>query len=231
MEHLLHPPGDLCLGAAHELLPGEPLVRGVRDAGRPPDRVQFSFVLDRPQAGDDAGGRQQCGTVLGQGLVAGDGDVVGLERDWGFTQLAKPRSEPAQQVPLGLHQLDPIKLLGGLHIAAVRGQYEPVAADDEGCVRALEAREIADVDRLRDEETAGAESVERGLQATPAVGHPRSFRNASASWYPSGPLPMMRWVTTSAMTECRRHSSRSSMFERCTSTTGAEQSSNASRMA
>ena len=40
-ERLLQPPGDLRLGAADELLPREPLVGGVGDRGRPPDRVEL----------------------------------------------------------------------------------------------------------------------------------------------------------------------------------------------
>ena len=47
----------------------------------------------------------------------------------------------------------------------------------------------------------------------------------------SGPFPTIRVSTTPSSTEKRRHSSRSSMFERCTSTTGTVKSSIASRIA
>ena len=231
VEHLLQPPGDLGLGAADELLLGESFVGGVGDARRAADRRELILVLDRAKPRDDAGDGQKLDPVTGDRLVSGDSDVVCLEGDRRLGELSEPRSQPREQVPLGLDGLDPLEGAGGFHVAPVRGQDDTVAADDERCVRALEPAEVADVDGPGDEEGPCTDPVCLSTKPFEASVHPCSFRYASASRYPSGPLPMTRCVTTSARTECRRHSSRFSMSDRCTSTTGAEQSSSASRMA
>jgi hypothetical protein len=44
-------------------------------------------------------------------------------------------------------------------------------------------------------------------------------------------LPITRFAAKSAISDTRRHSSRSSTFDRCTSTTGTVKSSTASRIA
>ena len=75
----------------------------------------------------------------------------------------------------------------------------------------------------------GSSSTARSRSRRPFT--PRPARKASASPVALGPLPMIRFAARSEMTEKRRHSSRSSMFERCTSTTGTAKSSSASRIA
>src|SRR5205807_9304886 len=128
---------------------------------------------------------------------------------------------------LGLDELDALDCRRRLRVAEIRVERQALLADKESGVRADEAGQVADVDRVRDEERL----LERAAQPLDPVVHARPARNSSASRYPSGPLPTMRWAARSEMTETRRQSSRSSTFERCTSTIGTSKSSSASRIA
>ena len=122
--------------------------------------------------------------------MSGDRDVVRLEGNGRLGKLSEPRSQPREQVPLGLDGLDALEGAGGFDVAPVRGQDDAVAADDEPGVRALEPAEVTDVDRPGDEEAPCAEPVHLGSQPFESSVHPCSFKYASASRYPSGPLPM-----------------------------------------
>src|SRR6266540_4542664 len=223
VEELLEPPGELALRPAREPLFGQPLVCLARDLGRPPDRSELALVLDRPQRFHHAAPGHQVEPSRRERLVAGVGDRVGLEAE----PARQPLGEVGEHVPPGDPELDAFDLLACLRVAEVAEQPYAVRLDDEGWVGALEAAQVADVDRERDEERL----VEPSLQLPEATVHPASLRNSSASRYPSGPLPMMRRAARSAMTECFRHSSRAPMSERCTSTTGTRKSSTASRIA
>jgi hypothetical protein len=55
-------------------------------------------------------------------------------------------------VPLCLLELDALDLAGALGVAEVREEPRPVGLDEDRGVRALEAREVEDVRRRRDEE-------------------------------------------------------------------------------
>src|SRR5206468_7115398 len=117
------------------------------------------------------------------------------------------------EVPPRLDELDAGHATGGVRVAKVGEEPCPVRLDEERCIRALEPRQVADVDRVRDEQRL----LERRAQAVEAAAHFLLARKSSASRYPSGPLPITRCSTRSAMTENRRQSSRSSTFDRCTS--------------
>src|SRR6266511_1421800 len=223
VEELLEPPGQLALRPAREPLFGQPFVCLARDLGRAPDLSELTLVLDRPQRLHHAASRHQLEPSRRQRLVAGVSNRVGLEAE----PARQPLGEVGEHVPPGDPELDAFDLLACLRVAEVAEQPYTVRLEDEGGVRALEAGQVADVDRERDEERL----LEPSLQLLEAAVHADSFRNSSASRYPSGPLPMMRRAARSAMTECFRHSSRAPMSERCTSTTGTRKSSTASRIA
>ena len=173
---LLQPPGDLGLRAADERLPREPLVRGIGDPGRPPDGGELALVLDRPQPGEHAGRGHEPDPFGGEGVVTGDRDVVGFEGDRRVGELVEASTQVPEQVALRLDDLDAFDRAGGLEVAPVRGENEAVASDDERRVRALEARQVADVDRPRDEEARRSEIVQLGSQPLDALGQACSFR-------------------------------------------------------
>ena len=112
-------------------------------------------------------------------------------------------------------------------IAEVREQADPLGLDDDGDVRADEAGQVAHIGGGGDDQRL----LELRDQFFGAGVHLPSARYSSASRYPSGPLPITRFLARSEMTDFRRHSSRASMFERWTSTTGTSKSSTASRSA
>jgi hypothetical protein len=95
--------------------------------------------------------------------------VVGLERHRRRRELSEPSADPCEQVPLRLDDLDARERPRRPDVAAVRGQDEPVTADEERRVRALEAREVAEVDRPGDEEARCAETVQLGLEPRDAL--------------------------------------------------------------
>src|SRR5207248_2206108 len=103
-------------------------------------------------------------------------------------------------------------------------ETDVVALDEERAVRAFEADEIDDVHRVRDEQRL----LEPFLQPCQAIVHAFSFRYSRPSRYPSAPWPTKRVATRSRITEFFLHSSRSSTFERCTSTSGIVSGSSAS---
>ncbi len=105
-----------------------------------------------------------------------DGDVVGLEGDRRSGQLFETRAQPAEQITLDLDDLDAFQRSCRLDVAAVGREDDAVPGGDEGWVRALEAREVPDVDRPGDEEAPRAKTVELGSQARDAIAQPCSFR-------------------------------------------------------
>jgi hypothetical protein len=108
--------------------------------------------------------------------VAGDSDVVGLERHRRRGELSQPAADPGDQISLRLNHLDVRERPRRLDVAAVRGQNEPVAADEQRRVRALEAREVADIDRPGDEEARRAEPVQLGPEPRDALAQLCSLR-------------------------------------------------------
>ena len=70
-------------------------------------------------------------------------------------------AEPRGQVALSLEHLGAVELPRGLHVAVVGEDPQLVTVDDQDRVRALEAGQVEDVDRIRDQERPGAEPVQR----------------------------------------------------------------------
>jgi hypothetical protein len=102
--------------------------------------------------------------------------VVGFESDGQIGELVEPPTQPPEQVALGLDDLDALDRAGGFEVAPVRSEDEAVASNDERRVRALEADQVADVDRPRDEKARRSEIVQLGSQPLDALGQACSFR-------------------------------------------------------
>ena len=68
VKQLGHPPDQLLLRPAAELLLGQALVHAVRDPGRLADRLELARLLDRPQRLDEAAPRHQARAALAQEL-------------------------------------------------------------------------------------------------------------------------------------------------------------------
>ncbi len=113
--------------------------------------------------------------------MRGHGDDVGVERDRSLGELAELRAQESEDVAVGLDDLEAAERFRRLDVAAVRRQHEAVAADQDRGVRAREAREVADVDRIRDEERGCAQGVELAAQELDPGVHACSFRYVSAS--------------------------------------------------
>ena len=223
VQELLHPPGDLALGAADEALFREPRERCVADRRDPPHRLELGRLLDRAQPLHEATRRNELEVAGGERLVARVRERPRLEGEPARQLLG----QIAEKISVHLDELDAGHAPRRLRVAEVREQTNLLAVDHERRVRALETRQVAHVDGIADEERL----VEALPQARDALRHCPSDRNSSASRYPCGPLPMIRFAATSASTEARRHSSRRSRSDRCTSTTGTGSSSSASRIA
>jgi hypothetical protein len=201
VKELLHAPGEIALGAADEALAPEAVEGLVRDLGRAANGLELIVVLDHAERLDDSVRRDRLDTAGIQPRVPFVRDGGRLEADL----AAELVGEALEQVALRLDDLDPVELVGALQIAEVGEQANAVGLDEERGVRAGETGQVADVDGIGDEERA----LERLAQPGDPVAHRLFTRNSSASRYPSGPLPMITFAATSAVTELRRHSSRS----------------------
>ena len=228
----LDPPRKLFLAPTREALFRERLEDLVGESARAAHHRDLRLVLDRAErfhlsrrglridAGIDERSKQRVREIL---LVEEDSS----SRE----QLA----DRGHQAAGGFHDFEAFERACTIRVSEVRVQRgAAVGLDEDGRIGALEAREVADirlpaedVRRTRDEQRL---FEERGEPSDPAHCL-ASTRYSIASRYPSGPFPMKRAATTSSMTENRRHSSRSSMLERCTSTTGTVNSSRASWIA
>ncbi len=228
----LDEPHELLLGLADEPVVGERLVHVADDRRRAADRVELGRLLRRTDLRDDGGRGLELDPGGLERLVRRDVHVVGLEGDVEAAELAQARADPAEDVALGLEDLDSLQAARGREVAVVGREHRRVAREEHGGVRALEPGQVVDVRRRGDEERLDPEHVELGAELFAAdLAHADSARWTSASRYPSGPLPITRKVTISSRTEKRRHSSRLLMSDRWTSTTGAANSSTASRIA
>ena len=227
VEELLDRPRDVELRPADEALLRKALEHAVRDLAGPPDRNELVLVLDGTQALDEAAARDGLDRSRPERLPPGVRHVVRLEAD----PTGQPLGEIPEQRALRFLEPDTIDRAGGFRVAKVGEQPHAVVVHEQSRVRALEPEQVVDVRGVRDQQGL----LERSAQPLDSRGHdfrvPCATRNASASRYPSGPFPITRSAARSASTECFRQSSRSSMFERCTSTIGASSSSSASRIA
>ena len=108
--------------------------------------------------------------------MSGDRHVVGLERDPRLGQLVQSCSEPAEQIAVGLDDLDAVERARGLHVAAVGREHDAIGPDREGGVRAVETGEVTDVDRSRDEEAPRTQRRQGGTETRDPMAHVSSFK-------------------------------------------------------
>ena len=124
----------------------------------------------------------QLDAAFPERLVLGDGDVIGLERHPTLGEVPELPGDPRGDVALGLQGLDPVHVPCRLDVSPVGCEDDPVGADQTRCVRALEARQPEDVDRVRDEKALGAEAVQLRDQAVDSgPTHRGAARSSSAS--------------------------------------------------
>ena len=224
-ERPLDPPGEVLLGSSDERLLGEGSVDGVRDRASAANRVDLAVVLDETKGFDEPAGRNELRAAAPDRLPLGIRDARRLEPD------AAPREqlgESAGNVTTGLHDLDALDRARRLEVAEVRVQRRrSVRLDEHGTVRALEAEQVADVDAVGDEERLAEPAASRAMRLTgvapPAARAPRDT--------PRSPCPRPACLRARPAPRCRRHSSRASTFERCTSTNGTVNGSSASWIA
>ena len=127
--------------------------------------------------------------------------------------------------------LTPGHLLGVEDVAEVGEELRlPAVLDEQRGVRGREAGQVLDVDQVRDEQRARRAARGARRAARSRLLRARRGRRAPRGSRP-GPCRSTRCETTSAITDWRRHSSRSSTFERCTSTIGTSRISSASWIA
>jgi hypothetical protein len=162
LEELRHPPDELLLGAAAEPFLRERLVGPIGRLAGPPHRIQLLRLLDCPQRLDEAAPRDEVGARLLEELVVGVRERVSLEPD----AVGESSLEVAVDVPLDLLHLDALDFSGPLGVAEIREDPDAVWLDEDRCVGALEAGQIEDIDRRRDEQ--------RLLELLPQAGYPRA---------------------------------------------------------
>src|SRR5712691_2601764 len=227
VEELLDRPRDIPFGPPYEGLLNQPLEDPVGDLTRALDRSELDVVLDRTKPLDETPPRNGLDRATPQSLVTGVRDEIGFEPDG----PRQPAGEIGKQRPLRLLELHAFDGARRLRVAEVAEQASAVLLDQERSVRAPEPEEVEDVRWVGDEQRL-LEHLPQTLDARVHRAAPTCWTmNSSASRYPSAPLPSTRFAARSATTDVRRHSSRSLMFERCTSTMGASNSSRASRIA
>ncbi len=116
--------------------------------------------------------------------MIGDGQPVRLECDGSGYERTESCAEIGRKIPLGLDQLDARHRAGGLHIASVGQEKRPFRVHEQGCIRAREPGEVANVDRRRDENGVHAELRQPRSQPlqTTREAHRWLASHESASW-------------------------------------------------
>src|SRR4051794_1523764 len=227
--------GDLLLGAAADAAFRQLRICLVGDLGRRPHRLDLAALLDLAQRLDDPARAHQLGPVtqrILQATVSAHAERLVFEAG----APVEPGSHVSEQIAAGPNPVELRHLRRCLlDVAEVREEEADLGAD-HGCpVRAGEARGPAQVRQVRDQQRIEPLLTNRSREAGRAGAHrlPSNSRARiwSASRYPSAPLPDTRPTQRSAITEWRRHSSRWSTAERCTSTAGRRAISSASRIA
>ena len=148
VEELEHPPGELTLGAADEPLLGDPLVRPVRDRGRPADLLELVLPFDRAQAFDQAHPRDELEAAVAELLVVSVGEIGALEGELARQELG----HVGDRLSPGLDELDVRDGARGPGVTEIGEQPDSLRLDDDRDVRADEAGQVADVRRGGDDQ-------------------------------------------------------------------------------
>src|SRR5262249_40537061 len=168
--------------------------------------VDVVVVLDGAHPVDDPLARHELEAAVTELLIPRVRHMLALEAEGAGEELGHGRND----VPPRLDELDVLDGPRRARVTEVGEQPHPPRLDRERGVRADESGQVPDV-RLAGDDQRLLELLDEFLDSGV---HLFLARYASASRYPSGPLPMIRFATTSEITDLRRHSSRSSMFER-----------------
>ena len=187
-------------------------------------------ILDRAERLHETGDRNRVDPRIRERAEERVREMLLLDQDPPSAQELADRGNEAAR---GFDDLGAVERPCTIRIAEVRVQRRrAVGLDEYGRIRAVQPGQVADV-RLPAEDVRRPGDEQRLLEQRGESfdsGHScPATRNSIASRYPSGPFPMKR-AATSSSTE-RTPLLRFSMLERCTSTTGAVNSSSASRIA
>ena len=114
-----------------------------------------------------------------------DGEMVGLASGRLVGELRELRRQAKQEVPVDDRDLDVVDLARRLRVASVGHQHDVLVFHEHKGIRALEARQVAHVDRVGDEKRCDFEPLELAAEALdPCVqgcSRPLCARNTSAS--------------------------------------------------
>jgi hypothetical protein len=163
---------ELALAAADERLLRDPLVRVDRDLGGGAHRLELALVLDRAQPLDLPVPRNELQPRSVQQLPVRVRQLRRFERD---LPLDRTR-DPAEQGALHFDELHTFDVPCGFRVPEVREQHRALLVDEQRDVRALEPRQIAHIDRRRDQERLGERAAQTIDAAQLCV-----TRNSSAS--------------------------------------------------
>jgi hypothetical protein len=110
--------------------------------------------------------------------------VVGFEGNGRLGSLGERGRDSGRELPVDEDGLRPVDTAGRLDVAAVREEQNLREFYERERVRALEPRQIPDVNRIRDEEGCGSDPLELGTETLDSPVQDASFlstRKASAS--------------------------------------------------
>src|SRR3954447_26843602 len=148
MKELLDRPRNFAFRAPDEALLRQALEHPVGQLAGTSDRRELLLVLDRPQPFDEASPRDGLDCAGAERLPRRIGKMVSLEADRPRQALGEVPQERAARL-LEAYAVDCTRRL---RIAKVREEPNAVGLDEQRSVRALEAEQVLDVDRIRNEE-------------------------------------------------------------------------------
>jgi hypothetical protein len=172
-EQLLHDPRELALGAADEALLRERLICAIGDPARPPDRFELRLVLDGTQLLDEPAARDELVPRIGEDLPVREAEVVLVEAE----PLGKVPRQIGQDRARRLDELDALDGLGRRLVAEVREEACALELHEQYRVRALESRQVVEVDGARDQQRL----LEPRAQPLEPAHEPPVHRNSRAS--------------------------------------------------
>jgi hypothetical protein len=175
VHQLAQAPRDVPLRPPDPRLGRQRLERALGDFRGTPDGRQLGVVLDRAQPLDHARRRDEVEPTGREHLELRVRERVRLERE---LPLESP-GEVAQQRALRHHRLDALHALRRLQVAEVREELRVArGVDEQGGVRALEARQVEDVRQVRDEERS-VEARPQPLEPLRQPAAPTRYSSAS----------------------------------------------------
>jgi hypothetical protein len=117
-------------------------------ASRSSDRLDRTRFLDGTEALEHPARGHELDFGGSELLVPRIREVVGLEGDGRLRELGEDTRNPRSEFPVDDDGLDTLHAAGRLRIAPIREQQDLLVSHQHKSVRALEAREVTDVDRV-----------------------------------------------------------------------------------